>query len=225
MSLHSLRPYITRRIPLALLFSVTVITLVNFFFTNVPLISGTTGLATTSRNWAVILVAFALAIGVVQMTQVRTRRALNPKEPLRRRLTSILFLAEMWIIVILGLYGGSAGDLFKWVSVNIYTTLGQAQYGFVGFYITLACYRTLKLRRWDVTLFAVVVFVELFGVTPLFARVFGMWPSDFNDWIIAWPSLAGAKALTMLGTLGMIAVGIRGILGLERGVLGGGGGE
>jgi hypothetical protein len=93
----------------------------------------------------------------------------------------------------------------------------------IGWYITLACYRTLKLRRWDIAIFSGVCFIHLVANTPLVSYVIGNWWFDFSQWIYFWPSTAGGKALTIIAALGMISVGIRGILGQERGILGGGG--
>jgi hypothetical protein len=93
----------------------------------------------------------------------------------------------------------------------------------IGWYITLACYRTLKLRRWDIAIFSGVCWIHLVANTPLVSYIIGNWWFDFSQWIYFWPSTAGGKALTIIAALGMISVGVRGILGQERGILGGGG--
>jgi len=218
----SLMPYVTRRLPLTVLFAVTTITVANFF------LRGSVELSTTARtltNWAVVLFAFALAVGIVQLTVLRARWALNPKETRRRRILSALFLAEMWIITILGLIQSSKGTEFAWVSRNIYTTLQGGQYGMIGFYITLACYRTMKVRRWDIAIFTIVAWIHLVANTPLVSYFIGYGWFNFSQWIYFWPSTAGGKALAIIAALGMISVGVRGMLGMERGVLGGGGGS
>jgi hypothetical protein len=132
----------------------------------------------------------------------------------------------MWFITIIGaasLTTAAVKPMYDWISVTIYTTLGGAQYGMIGWYITLACYRTLKLKRWDIALFSAICFIHLVANTPLVSYIIGIWWFDFSQWIYFWPSTAGGKALTIIAALGMISVGIRGILGMERGILGGGG--
>lgn len=222
--MSSLMPYVTRRLPLAILFFTVVITVANYFLRNVPFISGTTGAAAIIRNWAVITYAFTLAVGIVQLTWLRSRWVMNPKETPRRRILSVVFLAEMWIIVLVGIAVSTSGSAFAWISKYIYTTLSGAQPGLIGFYICLACYRTLKLRRWDIAIFTGVAFIHLVANTPLTSYVMGYGWYSFSQWIYFWPSTAGAKALTIIAALGMISVAIRGMLGVERGLLGAGGG-
>ncbi len=213
-------PYVSRRLPLAVLFITTVITIGNYF------LRGSAELSNSARmlnNWAVVLFAFALAVGLVQLTVLRTRWVMNPKESMRRRVLSVLFLAEMWIITIIGIVN-SRGPEFTWISKYVYTTLQGAQYGMIGFYITLACYRTMKVRRWDIAIFTIVCWIHLVANTPLVSYFIGYGWFNFSQWIYFWPSTAGGKALAMIAALGMVSVGVRGMLGMERGVLGGGGG-
>ena len=214
-------PYITRKLPLTTLFIATSITIANYYLRGSPELSNS---ARILNNWAVVLFAFALAVGIVQLTVLRTRWVMSPKETPRRRALSVLFLAEMWIITILGLIQSSKGAQFSWVSQNIYTTLNGAQYGMIGFYITLACYKTMKVRRWDMAIFTIVCWIHLVANTPLVSYFIGYGWFNFSQWIYFWPSTAGGKALTIIAALGMISVGVRGMLGMERGVLGGGGG-
>jgi len=214
-------PYVSRRLPLAVLFITTVITIANYFLRGSPELSNS---AKMLNNWAVVLFAFALAVGVVQLTVLRARWVMNPKESSRRRILSVLFLVEMWVITIIGVIQGSRGAEFSWISRNIYTTLNGAQYGMIGFYITLACYKTMKVRRWDIALFTIVCWIHLVANTPLVSYFIGYGWFNFSQWIYFWPSTAGGKALAMIAALGMVSVGVRGMLGMERGVLGGGGG-
>ena len=218
--MSSWRPYITRRIPIAILFIVAIVTIANYFLKGSPELSTT---ASLFRNWALIIFTYTLVVGLIQLTILRARRAMNPRETPRRRYLSVIFLAEAWIITILGLIQGTKGAQFSWVSTQIYTTLNGAQYGTIGWYITLACYRTLKLRRWDIAIFTGVCFFHLVAITPLISYLIGNWWFDISQWIYFWPTTAGGKALTIIAALGMISVGVRGILGQERGILGGGG--
>jgi len=56
------------------------------------------------NDWTVITTVFATTVGLAQLTFLRGRMAMNAKEIPRRRILSALFLAEMWIIVIIGLW-------------------------------------------------------------------------------------------------------------------------
>lgn len=219
----SWRPYVTRRFPLAILFVVAVITVANYFVSGSPELSSTFGYL---RNWSLIIFAYTYAVGLVQLTILRVRRAMNSNESMRRRTLSALFVAEMWFVTLIGaasLSTTAVKPIYDWISITIYTTLGGAQYGMIGWYITLACYRTLKMKRWDISLFTGICFIHLVANTPLVSYIIGTWWFDFSQWIYLWPSTAGGKALTIIAALGMISVGIRGILGMERGILGGGG--
>jgi hypothetical protein len=100
----SWRPYITRRLPIAILFIVAIITIANYFLKGSPELSTT---ASLFRNWALIIFTYTLIVGLIQLTILRARRAMNPRETPRRRYLSMIFLAEMWIVTLLGLLQGS----------------------------------------------------------------------------------------------------------------------
>jgi hypothetical protein len=209
------------------MFVIIIITMANYFFGNLPYIqvlpgNVRPGLAGIIQNWAIIIITFALAIGIVQLTMLRGRWLMNPKETPRRRALSALFIAEMWIITIVGIALSTQSPVFAWISTNIYATITSATNGLIGVYITLACYRTLKLRRWDIALFTIVCFIHLVANTPLVSYIIGYGWFSVSQWIYFWPADAGGKALAVIAALGMISVGVRGMLGLERGILGGG---
>jgi hypothetical protein len=218
------RPYITRRIPILILAVTLIITMANYFFGNLPYIQlPRPGIAGYLTNWANITLTFALALGIVQLTMLRGRWLMNPKETPRRRGLSALFLAEMWIITIVGITLTTRSAIFSWISTQIYATITSATNGLIGVYITLACYRTLKvLRRWDVALFSGIVFMDVVANTPLVSYVIGYGWFSVSQWFYFWPADAGGKALAIIAAVGMISVGIRGMLGMERGILGGG---
>jgi hypothetical protein len=80
----------------------------------------------------------------------------------------------------------------------------------------------VKLRTWDSSIFAISAFLWLFSSVPLLVSGSTQWLYDIEQWILEWPGNTGGKALAILSAIGMVSLGIRAMLGLQRGVLGGG---
>ncbi len=88
-----------------------------------------------------------------------------------------------------------------------------------GFFIISAAYRTWRLRNWRAALLvgtAILVVLGRVGIGQ------AMWPAlgPISDWIMTYPNAAGMRGIMIGAALGTISLGLRIILGIERGHLG-----
>ena len=88
-------------------------------------------------------------------------------------------------------------------------------YSFTLFYMTSACWRAFRIRNWQAGVLMVTGAVVLLGQVGIGAAISSAIPS-VSSWIIDTPNAAAIRAITIGGSLGMVVMSIRVILGLEK---------
>ena len=205
---------VRKYIPLLITFIVGVIAVLDFY-TTVPAIRGT---FTVLKNWGIVVTAFALGVGAVNLFKVHGKRIAERGElwPLSGWLLFILI-----VFVVVGLSTGKfdASWQYKWIYNAIMLPLGATMYSSLCFYMAIGAYKALRIRNIDsLFLFLTAIFVVL-GNTPMFPAAF---PGFFyaREWIFK-TIISGAYRGIRIGVgIGAVVLGIRTILGLERGYLG-----
>jgi hypothetical protein len=203
-----------------MIFAVTaIISIIDYFTSGFVEVAGA---AANLRNFAIVLYAYSLTVGLVEVTVIRARHLQNPRIEKWRRYQDGVFLILLWGWIIAYVIEGANGPFYLWTSEWLATPYNLTIGGTSALWFGLANYRLVKLRTWDSSIFAISAFLWLFSSVPLLVSGQTMWLYDIEQWILEWPANAGGKALAILSSLGMISLGVRSILGLQRGVLGGG---
>jgi hypothetical protein len=165
---------------------------------------------------AVIVAAFALFLGVVNVIRVHTRKL---RERPSERLYSLILLLSMFVVLAFGLlpWGGAATGvsqpvvqwLFEYVQLPIQATLSAL----LVFFLVTAAYRLLTLRNAESAVMLIVVLLVLLGQAAA-----GLFPPlvAIRDWIVAVPALAGIRGILLGVSLGAVLTGVRLLLGVER---------
>lgn len=192
------------------------VVLLELFF-NVPLISQLNDRFLEIR---VILAAFALALGGGNLLRVHANNI-----RLKRGHSWIYSYATIACLIgffALGIIAreGTASAPYSFIFDNVYSPLGATVFSLNAFWISTACYRAFRVRN----LQAAVLLIA--GVTVMLGKVgigSAIWPgfAEITDWIMNNPNSAAMRGINMGAALGMVGVGLRVILGLERGHLGG----
>jgi hypothetical protein len=181
------------------------IVLLDFFVTN-PLLD-TTG--QVLRQWTIILTAFALLLGLVNLLQVHLLRVIRRNEPGAGY--SLIVLLTAGIVMLVGLATGLPSPAMTWVFDNLYVPLQGAFFALVAFFLATAAYRALRARSVETTLMliaALIVFLGQVPVVPLFAGA--------RDWVLSVPSEAGVRGILLGVALGTVATGVRLLVGMDR---------
>lgn len=189
------------------------IVLIDYFF-NVP------ALSTISRelvSWRNILAAFALALGIgnltrIHLTRARERRAYWPY--------SVLLLVTVYGFLALGLVATPKHATYQFFWNNLYQPLSATWYSTTVFYMTSATWRAFRIRNAQsgvLLLSGIIVMLGSVGVG------YALWPEipRISAWLLDIPNTAALRGITIGAALGMTALSLRVILGLERGHLGG----
>jgi hypothetical protein len=91
---------------------------------------------------------------------------------------------------------------------------------YVGFYFYSAMYKTFKVRGFEAALTLIACITMLLSNAPISGAIWGPLP-QIGLWIANVPGSGAWRGFLMSAALGMFAVAIRAILGLERAYMGG----
>lgn len=184
------------------------VVLVGYF---VPLLAGIRDLL---LQWAVILAAFALLVGVANLLLVHLKRMGTVKKGSIYSL--VLWIAFILTVVVVALNGPTGRwsiFLFNSFQIPVEGTLMAL------LAITLAV-ASMRLLRRRAGLFSYVflgaALLVLLGTAPLYGV--GEIPvlSHVRTWITSVLSVAGARGILLGVALGTVATGIRVLMGVDR---------
>ncbi len=204
-----------RDIPLVITFLVGVIAVMDYYTT----FSAVKETFTVIKNWGVVLNAFALGLGAVNLFRVHGRRISERKRSDWPFSAWLLLMLVIFVLVGLGTGQFDASDQYQWIYNALYLPIGATMYASLCFYMSYGAYKILRARNLDsFLLFVTAIFVVL-GNTPLFPALF---PPFFHirEWIFK-AVVGGAYRGIRIGVgIGAVVLGIRTLIGMETGYLG-----
>jgi hypothetical protein len=152
---------------------------------------------------------------------------------------SVVTLVAFFVTLVIGLFkignpqgiAGSvtaAGSLLQEIFINIITPLSSTMYALLAFYVASASYRAFRAKNREATILLVAAFIILLGRTPFGTMLTGWIPEELSIfqipnlavWIMNAPNLAGQRAILIGVGLGVVAMSLRLILGMDRTYLG-----
>lgn len=173
--------------------------------------------ASMIRGWCIVISAFALALGVFATLRINLSR-------IRRRQEGIWYMSA-WLIVcmvVMAVAGltvkpvGAQVGVYGWIFEHVYTSLGATAYAITGFYIFSAAYRAFRARSFEASLLiGAGVFVMLTNA-PVGAVIWGGFPI-VGRWLLDVGQIPCMTVILITAALGLLAFGLRTILGWERG--------
>lgn len=170
----------------------------------------------TIGNWVVIIMAFTLMLATVrgyiyQITIVRRRDPVWPY--------AIYFMALVAILVSLGLWQTSMGPHYSWWYTWVFGMAGAGTTTLTAMWIVSAIFRTFRVRD-SLTLAVVIGFlISIYGlVLPIGELVPGL--PAVGQWFYNVPLTAGYRGIEIGVGVGAVYLGLRILLGQERGIFG-----
>jgi hypothetical protein len=204
---RALRVWTRRSVPMALAMAIGSLMLVDFFFDEAH-INALGGFFVES---AVIVVAFALLLGLLNVLVVHLRR-------ISRReggwFYSIALIAMAVLVVIAGISGLETSAV-TWIFDHIQFPLQAATFSLLAFFVATAAYRGLRVRSLEAVAFVMAAVVVLLGQVPV-GRYLGEFVPALKDWILNVPATAGVRGIIIGVALGTIATGVRVLMGFDR---------
>jgi hypothetical protein len=204
-----------RDVPLAITFLVGVIAVMDYYTT----LTSVEDTFTVIKNWGVVLYAFALGIGAVNLFRVHGRRISERRRADWPFSAWLLLMIVMFVVVGLGTGQFETSPQYEWIYNAIYLPIDSTMYASLCFYMSYGAYKILRARNFDAFLLFITAIFVILGNTPLFPAYFPVF-FDIREWIFG-PIVGGAYRGIRIGIgIGAVVLGIRTLVGLETGYLG-----
>jgi len=180
------------------------------------------------QQCAVIVVAFGYVLGGANALRVNL-------EGIARRqpdwMYKLVLVASLVLTVVIGILEGRHWQDTHTISMflynQVYSSMQGTMFALLAFYIASAAFRAFRIRTVEAGLLAAAALIVMLGRVPIGDWFTGWLPpalraSAVQDWIMNVPQNAAKRAVLMGAALGVMATGLRVILGIERSYLGGG---
>ena len=212
--------YVKREIPLMLCFIAGMINIAQYFF-NIPEL---TTANTKLNNWVMIMGGTMIGLGTINLFMIHIRRV--------QRRTAGQWPFSIWLMfgilfsIVLGFWEKLPWNVpvletvyNKWLYINVNMALSITIFSLFGFYVVSATIHALQLRSLESALFMFGAVVVFLWNAPLGGVIWeGFLP--FGSWISANITGSTFRAVTIVMAIGILSLGIRILLGQERGWLG-----
>lgn len=184
------------------------------YFLKVPIIN--TAVADLLR-WTVIIASFMLFLGTISMLRIHAE-VIRKKTPNQWHY-SVWLVFLMVVFIVVSLVEGLAGPDSRWLYSNIYVTCSSTYYSILGFYMVSASYRAIRARTAEATLLLVVAVIIMLMNAPIGGVIWEGIPV-IGKWIVDVPNTAASRGYIIGLAIGAVILGIRTLVGRERGYLG-----
>jgi len=164
-------------------------------------------------NWGIIFAAYAMTYGLVHLVK---RRTIDVIKSQGRNVYSLWILITAVVTTILGILGGVEQSQYAWIYTFIYSSLGATLYSFSYLYTASAGTRVLRARNIASALFLFGAVFILLGDIPAI-RSFVPQFYSFGQWIRGNLARGPYMAFKMSVGIGIVLMGLRVIIGAERG--------
>ena len=222
-----------REVPLLLTALIGAIVLAGFFvpheWISVP--------ADFLQRCAVVVVAFGYGLGGANVVRVNLEGIVrrHPDWPYK-----VVLLLGMFVTLVFGLFVDrerfqDPGTVSLWIYDHLYSPMNSTMFALLAFFIASAAFRAFRVRSFEAALLAASALIVMIGRVPLGDAVMrGVFDhpglpewvrhlrlEPLQQWIMDWPQNAAKRAILIGAAMGVMATGLRVILGIERSYLGG----
>jgi hypothetical protein len=212
-----------REVPLLMTAVVGIVMILSFFVphqvVSVP--------ADFFENSVIIVLAFSYFLGGANLLKINFD-AIYKRQP--GWIYRIVLVLSMLATVIIGMAEGpgflNPGMRSKWIYDNLYSPMQGTMFSLLAFFIASAAFRAFRIRTFEAGLLAAAALIVMLGRVPI-GNLVTMWlPEPYRlqgiqEWIMNVPQNAAKRAILIGAALGVMATGLRVILGIERSCLSG----
>ena len=177
-------------------------------------------------EWAPIVGAFALILGVGSLTRLHTHKIRRKAKNWQYSWAVLIPLFGMplfGLIIPQSLGGGSdVHGVHDFLFMHIQVPIQSTMFSLLAFYIASAAFRAFRAKSALATILLLAAVIVMLGQVPI-GDVFGRWLPNTGLWILRYPNLAAKRAIMLGVGFGMLATNLKIIFGVERNWLGGAG--
>ncbi|MGH7681901.1 MAG: hypothetical protein ACRENN_07940 [Candidatus Eiseniibacteriota bacterium] len=201
-----------REIPILITLVSGLFCLIGFFVPH-PLVHN---LYSDVQNWAIVVVGCTYVLGVANLLRVNSTQ-------IRRRerdwLYKVVLIVGLLVTMVVGFSEGAhyadATSNFQWIYRTFYSSMAATMFALLAFFIASAAFRAFRIRSMEALLLAIAAFILMIGRVPIGNAIHPFIPAA-ADWLMEIPQNAAKRGILIGAALGVMATGIRLILGLEK---------
>jgi hypothetical protein len=165
-------------------------------------------------GWAIILAAFALFLGIVNLASVHFNKARSTGSG---KIYSIVLLVSLFLTIILVSLSGPTGSISLWLFKTFQVPVEISLLAVLAVVLVYSGARLLTRKpKWYTILFLVTVLIVLLGSAPLFLLGEVAPLATLRNWLAQVPAVAGARGILLGVALGTVATGLRILMGMDR---------
>lgn len=164
-------------------------------------------------EWATILYAFALILGSTSLWSTHARKVRNRSEGWPYSLVTMFTLVTVTGLGVL--FGIREGTAVHAIYETVNAPLASTMFALLAFFIASAAFRAFRIRSPEAMLLAIAAFILMLGRVPLGNAIHPFLPAA-ADWLMEVPQNAAKRGILIGAALGVIATGMRVILGMEK---------
>ena len=178
--------------------------------------------------WGTIFFSVAFLLGIANLVRISLKQIAggHPDAPYKAVLLLVLFaylfigLAEIhhWLPASFTEAHGEKA-LRDWGYRKFFIPLQATMFSLLAFYIASAAFRAFRARSLEATLLLTAGAVVMLGQVPIGDELTGGYASRALAFLMVYVNGAGQKAIIIGATLGVLATGLRIVLGIERSYL------
>ena len=179
------------------------------------------------QQCAVIMVAFGYVLGGANSLQANLESIARRQQDWPYKIVLVVALVST---VVIGLAEGrqwqEPGRISMFLYNQVYSPMQGTMFALLAFYIASAAFRAFRIRTVEAGLLALAALIVMLGRVPLGDLATQWLPTPFHlgvmqEWIMNVPQNAAKRAILIGAAMGVMATGLRVILGIERSYLGG----
>jgi hypothetical protein len=207
-------------VPVVLTAIVGILLILSFFVPH-PLIADP---AQILQDWAIVIVASGYVLGTANVYRVNGEAAIKRQKDW---IYKWVLLGSMTLVMVIGFFFSNgtrfldAGSPFKWMYDWMYSPMQSTMFSLLAFFIASAAFRAFRIRTVDAALLAVAALIVMIGRVPIGNLITSGLPDAWQlptwaNWLLEWPQNAAKRGIAIGAGLGVMATGLRIILGIER---------
>lgn len=164
-------------------------------------------------EWATILVAVALLVGIVNLFVVHFRKSAADQQ---NRINSIVLIVSMTITLLVAGWFGPTHTYSLWIFNYIQIPIEAS---LMAILTVMLIYAGIRLLRRKPNLLTIVFIATAVIILLMSGALFGIdipGLSELRIWIGKVPAVAGARGILLGVSLGIVAAGLRILIGADR---------
>jgi hypothetical protein len=168
------------------------------------------------QTWAIVVVGLTYVLGVANLLRVNVRHVSRRERDWPFKIVLIIgLLVTMAVGFSEGTRYSEVGSNFQWIYRTFYSPMTATMFSLLAFFIASAAFRAFRIRSPEAMLLAIAAFILMLGRVPLGNAIHPFIPAA-ADWLMEVPQNAAKRGILIGAALGVIATGMRVILGLEK---------